>query len=164
MTPFKYYESLRNFEKMYGFLNYTGRSVLDIGADWGSTPHFFLTKGARSVIAVEAGRNNYDEMIKNLKGETRVLPMYLTIQEAEDITRLIRNLLPEIVKIDCEGCEQALVNVPQDILQIPREYVIEIHGEKLLGSIHKCLSNSFTLCEDIPIVEGVKIRHYVRED
>jgi len=164
MAHFKYYESLRNLKRMYGFVDVKDRTVLDIGADWGSTPHFFITRGAKSVIAVEGGRNHYDEMVKNLKDESRVLPIYLFIRETEDMVKLIKNLHPDIVKIDCEGCEQALVNVPQDVLRIPREYVIEIHSEELIESIHKSLNDGFDLCEDIPIVEGVRIRHYVRGD
>lgn len=139
-TPFKYHERATSYERMYGFVNVTDKTVLDIGADWGSTPHFFITKGAKSVIAVDGYKGYYDRMVENLKDEPRVLPVYLFIRKPQDIAELIETYRPDVVKIDCEGCEIHLASVSLDILKIPQEYVIETHGDEILDSINNAMS------------------------
>lgn len=139
-TPFKYHERATSYERMYGFVNVTDKTVLDIGADWGSTPHFFITKGAKSVIAVDGDKGYYDRMVENLKDELRVLPVYLFIRKPQDMAELIETYRPDVVKIDCEGCEIHLASVSLDILKIPQEYVIETHGDEILDSINNAMS------------------------
>jgi len=38
----------------WGWLHVAGKTVLDVGADYGSTADFFLEQGALRVVAVEA--------------------------------------------------------------------------------------------------------------
>jgi len=47
------------------------------------------------------------------------------------------------VKVDCEGCEQYLVDVPCQILRKAREYIVEVHpwvgiSEKILKHFEYC--------------------------
>ena len=164
MSPFKYHEKAENYERMYGFVDVKDKTVLDIGADWGSTPHFFITKRAARVIAVDGNRSFYDRMVKNLKDEPRVLPVYLYIKSTEDISGLIEQYKPDVVKIDCEGCEQFLAGVPKEVLQIPKEYIIETHGDDILDSINTAMADAgFELKAEYP--RGYKntgIQYYVR--
>ncbi|MEM4965104.1 MAG: FkbM family methyltransferase, partial [Pyrobaculum sp.] len=46
----------------------------------------------------------------------------------------------DLVKMDCEGCEYALIATPCEIIRLAREYVVEIHGTPtpLIHHISKC--------------------------
>jgi coenzyme F420-reducing hydrogenase gamma subunit len=34
-------------------------------------------------------------------------------------------------KMDCEGCEYSLLKLDEELLRLPKQYIIEIHGAEL---------------------------------
>lgn len=86
-------------ESSYGALDVEGRTVVDIGADCGSSAWYFLQKGATKVICYEADEDQYQELIKNCRGDNRVEPHRRWNGESVD---------GDVLKVDCEGCELAL--------------------------------------------------------
>lgn len=42
-----------DYDKHWNYLNFKGKKILDLGADYGSTASYFLWQGAKQVIAVE---------------------------------------------------------------------------------------------------------------
>ena len=36
----------------------------------------------------------------------------------------------DLVKMDCEGCEYSLINLPDDDIRLAKQYIIEIHGSE----------------------------------
>jgi len=36
----------------------------------------------------------------------------------------------DLVKMDCEGCEYSLINLPDDGIRLAKQYIIEIHGSE----------------------------------
>jgi predicted RNA methylase len=119
--------SLENLEGMYGLLDYRGKSVLDIGADWGTTACFFLRRGARSVIAVEGDLSRYNRLVENIGGDCRVFPFFCWINNKAKARRFLE-YNAEIVKIDCEGCEDHFLEIADSVFSMPEAYVVETHS------------------------------------
>jgi hypothetical protein len=85
------YNILKECYEIYGRYDYRGKVVLDIGADFGLSPKFFIDHGAKKVIAYSPMRQKHqirDEKIEwnreYWQGEERSA---------------------DFLKIDCEGCE-----------------------------------------------------------
>jgi hypothetical protein len=108
-------------------IDYKDKVVLDIGADWGSTAEFFLKKGAKSVIAVESDDERFNRLQQLAKDNQAILPVNLRINNVFSYYNLITSHQPDIIKIDCEGCEKHLVGLSQHVLRIPSLYIIEYH-------------------------------------
>lgn len=138
---FKYYESVKNFEKMYGNVNMVDKTILDIGADWGSTADFFLRSGAKKVIAVDSSTRYIKKMRELFKGDRRVVPVLMNIKTAEDIQTLLELYKPDLTKVDCEGCEAVLSGVPN--LGDCEEYLVETHTEEIRKNLLKAFANLF---------------------
>jgi len=120
-----------NFARDYGFVDYRGKVVLDVGADYGSTAAFFLRKGASNVIAVEGNTTYFQQLAANVMEVAEVIPVYLGICSADDFEFLISTYQPYILKVDCEGCELHLLGVKdKTFLKVP-EYLLEIHTADL---------------------------------
>jgi len=140
---------LSNYEGHLGIVDWMNKSVLDIGADTGTSAEFFLEKGAKVVVAVEGYDSEYKQLEKNEKlfppGKLILNELFL-IRCPDDLTYLITKWdWVDIVKIDIEGAEIHLVYVPDDIFSIPREYVIDFHSrtnERLLRN--KLLLNGYS--------------------
>jgi hypothetical protein len=116
-----------DYERHWGCFSFRGKVVLDIGADYGSTASFFMKKGARKVIAVESDPSLFAKLVSNFRGSNRVIPVKLEIASPQHFEQLISRYKPEIVKMDCEGCENYLATVNPVILRRVNEYIIETH-------------------------------------
>ncbi|MEM4898630.1 MAG: FkbM family methyltransferase [Pyrobaculum sp.] len=46
----------------------------------------------------------------------------------------------DLVKMDCEGCEYALIATPCEVIRLARQYIVEIHGAPtpLIRHMSKC--------------------------
>jgi len=144
---FRYYERPITYVSSYTVINLEGKVVLDIGADWGSTPHFFITQGAKRVIAVEGDQEYHARMREHFKEEPNIVVVFKYIRAAKDIAKLIEEYKPDIVKIDCEGCERHLSMVQSHILKIPSDYMIETHlPYDILASLVTALCNAGFVC------------------
>lgn len=121
-----------DYDNMYGSLNFKGKIVLEIGAEIGSTAQFFLERGAVKVISVEREDILFEQLKENFKDDKRVIPLKIDIQPNVYLEWLILKYLPDIVHMDCEGCEVVLLeNVDNWIFQIPDAYQIEVHHEEI---------------------------------
>lgn len=162
---FEYHENPENYKSMYAITNLKGKVILDIGADWGSTPHFFISQGAKQVIAVEGNEKYYKRMKENFRDDPRVIPKFIYIIEARDIEKLIKEHSPDIVKIDCEGCERHLSRVQRSILKIPSEYIMETHlPYDVLASILVALCGAGFVCKSSTrgYHRNTGVQHFVR--
>jgi len=111
-------------------IDYKDKIVLDVGADYGSTASFFLEKGAKQVIAIESEDNDFKRLEKYARSET-IIPLNISIDNSQQFENLLRTYKPNIVKMDCEGCERALFDVPKDAGRIPELYVMELHPHRV---------------------------------
>jgi len=154
---------LEDLEKMYRALEVRDKVVADIGAYLGETAVFFAKRGARYVYAYEPVFYEYAELnlwINNVASAAEVRPYglwyeedVLSVEPAVVSTGLapgglkikVRPLAEalkevDVVKMDCEGCEYALLTTPCDVVRRAEEYVVEIHGPAtpLVRKMEKC--------------------------
>ncbi len=121
-----------DFNYHYGLkdLDWNNKIVLDLGADFGSTAKCFLEKGAKKVYAIEGDR----ELFTKLAGlcsmdenKYTIIPMMMFINDSKDFIKLISNIKCDICKMDIEGYEKHMIDVPNSIIREIKEYVIETH-------------------------------------
>jgi predicted RNA methylase len=111
-------------DEHWGYVDYVGKTVLDLGADKGSTTVYFLNNGAKRVIAVEGNPELYAELEKMFVGNPRVIYYPIKISSGEDIEKLLAHK-PDVVKMDIEGDERYLLeNVAVTKCS---EWLIEVH-------------------------------------
>ena len=142
---------LREYNSHLGSeVDYTGKTILDIGADVGTTTEYFLEHGAKFVYAVEGNENNHNTLHVNIRthfSDRAICLPRIWIEKTEDFIQLISLWDKcDIVKVDIEGAEVHLLHVPDYIFNIVPEYVIEFHSEtigKLLKQ--KLLQNGYII-------------------
>jgi len=145
LTPFIKSES---YEYEYGALDYKGKKVLDLGAEYGSSAEFFIEKGASEVIAVEGHDVLYGQLVENCKWLKNVTPIHLRLKEASQFEKLILEHKPDIVKSDIDGFEIYLLNISDGVFSTVKEYTMEIHSTELLkGFLEKFWSNGYQIIE-----------------
>ena len=144
------------YEKVYGYFNYSGSIVLDAGADWGTTAKFFISKGAKKIIAIEQADIHFKNLCENAKRNNKIIPLHLGIhlsdfhnnQNSLSITweKLIFCFEPDFIKADVELAERYLVDVPNKLFKKIKGLVIECHGEDIEISLtEKLLRNGFNI-------------------
>mgnify|MGYP000129572856 CR=1 FL=1 len=134
-----------------------GKVVLDVGAYHGDSVLLWLWKGAQQVIAVEPVPEHFEALRESTRGFPVIaikaavgmpipkLPSrYVGLsgygikhaQEAQgwlevpilELTSLVKQYKPMVVKIDCEGCEHAIL---EDIAKLPslgvKTVIVELH-------------------------------------
>ncbi len=103
----------------------SGKTVLDIGAGCGETALFYLTHGADEVICVETNLKSLSFLEENAKANkwnVRIIPGFFTLD--------MLNYPVDFVKMDCEGCEEALLNIDR----LP-PIALEVHSASILQSL-----------------------------
>jgi hypothetical protein len=144
-----------DLQAMYGAVKYTGATVLDIGADYGTTARWFLDQGAARVVMSEQKPEWLAQLHEFALTESRVLAIDpLTAENARDI---LTRFAPEIVKVDCEKCERFFLNVPHNILSGPRAWLIETHTRELLDAftlLFGRIGYDVSIVQDFPEREG----------
>lgn len=128
-----------NYEDDWGFVDFQDKTVLDIGADYGSTAAFFLKKGAKKVISVERVQGRCGKMGRYFEGDDRVVPICLNVSCGDDYKELLEQYDIDMMKVDCEGCEAYLLDLDNEHFSQVPEYVIEMHNlanSKRAGNPH----------------------------
>jgi len=120
-----------NYDDHWGFASFEGKTILDIGADWGSTTYYFLQHGAKKIVAVEGDRKKALELFANYNHVANVVCIEMLIKSAEQFEQLIFKYKPDIVKCDIEGDERYLLNVPVATIASIGEWLLETHSDDL---------------------------------
>ena len=98
-------EYYNEFDKYYKDLDVEGKVVVDLGADIGASPMYFLNKGAKFVIGFSMEKAYFHN--KNYVHVTiRKQPFYPNV-----VALIVKSIKEElsikssVLKSDCEGCE-----------------------------------------------------------
>ncbi|HII61029.1 FkbM family methyltransferase [Pyrococcus horikoshii] len=163
--------------EQYGMFDYKDKTVIDIGGFIGDTALYFYSKEARKIVSFEPSKKNYTILIKNitLNNIKNVIPInagvwdentkgiitnpaptaYRVKEESKgdvalvSILDIIDSYRPDIIKMDCEGCEYKVFEKLLEtgyIYDVP-EYVFEAHGNiknELLSKLRSL--DEFRLC------------------
>ena len=100
-----------------------GKTVLDVGAGCGETAMLFFMHGAEKVVAVEPDSKAVEclrENIERNKWNVEVIPECFSLEHLK--------LQFDYMKMDCEGCEEMLLHIPE----LNKPSVIEVHKNDLL--------------------------------
>ena len=128
----------------YSFLPVEDKEVIDIGANIGDSSIYFASRGAGKVIALEPDKINFDYALKNItsNGFSKIINILWAGCGSTDISSTAENpeiltlktlvekycSCPQILKIDCEGCEYDLIlNASCDDLEKFTHIQIEYH-------------------------------------
>jgi FkbM family methyltransferase len=132
--------------------------IVDIGGFLGETAWWFITEGyARRVIVFEPVyydlcRSNVGDVAEvrsqavhwskgvavfEVRGaESRITLGGEKVAETVTLAEILSSLTGRVaVKMDCEGCEESILDTPCDILRRAEEYIIEIHPLVSMESI-----------------------------
>jgi hypothetical protein len=120
-----------DYDSHWNYLPLKGKRILDLGADYGSTAYYFLLKGAKQVIAVEGDQKLASQLKRHYADTDRVIPIHKFINCPNDITNLISQFHPDLIKMDIESYEKHLLDCPNQLIQNINEWMIECHSEEI---------------------------------
>lgn len=134
-----------DYENHWVGIDWRSKTVLDIGADVGSTADYFLSKGASLVYAVEGNYLFYRKLEENARKRGGIVPILMFIESPNQIRFLLDRYKPDVVKMDCERCEKCLISVPDHVVCNVPEYIIETHTENLFRQIVQKMHRNFDI-------------------
>ncbi|MHB8567542.1 MAG: class I SAM-dependent methyltransferase [Nitrososphaerales archaeon] len=147
-----------DYETLYHGFCFDEKVVLDVGADYGSTAHYFLSKGAKFIVCVECNKYLFRKLVSDAKLIGHIEPIQMCVSNSEEYEQLIERCRPQIAKVDCEGCEVYLCGVKDSALASIPEWIIETHGDDVsLRILDKFLHNGFRLMMQRSLPAQVKV-------
>lgn len=149
MTLYKYSE----LDSMYGEFNYENKIVLDVGADYGSTAYYFLSRGARFVLCSEMDKDRQEALLAIAKCNLRIVPMPC-IYRPKILNDIISVFKPDVVKMDCEGCEKNILDARfYDV----KKWVLETHGHDIHNRIKEAFKEKKFTTKEFPVGKDTRI-------
>lgn len=111
--------------QFYSSLDVKNKVVIDVGDDFGTTPMYFLRKGATNVFGYSKDKQYFhNDHYKHYNVDEE--PTYLnnTIVKIKDIKKAMspQNL---VLKSDCEGCEWEFT---QEFIETFDDWIIAVHN------------------------------------
>jgi len=165
-----------------------GKTVLDIGGFQGESAVYFTMKGAKKVVIYEPVAEHHKFIRKNMalngidaeiheegigcRDGVQTVRYDKTdagfgfcasgnhemLIKIRNITAVIKESGADIAKIDCEGAEACLVEVPAEILRQIEFYMIEVHAPKIKKElVRKFKDSGFTLTKSIDKNEQMSV-------
>ena len=119
-----------DYEKLYGVVNWDGKVVLDVGGSNGDSSSFFLSKGAIVCINIDCNINHINECRRYVhQFRLPIISICDNLSSPQQWQTYIDMFRPDVVKVDCEGCEDSLMDIAIEVFRLVPEYLIEAHGE-----------------------------------
>ncbi len=119
-----------DYNRHWAFTDFKGKTVLDLGADYGSTAWFFLNRGSKSLIAVEGDPERAQRLAKNAVkfGFSSYERMIISPGDLEEFLAMDNF---DVAKVDIEGAEIHLLHVRDELITAIPFWMIESHSDEL---------------------------------
>ncbi len=119
--------------------------VMDLGCGWlfqpfQSTPEYFISRGAKSVIGVEADGGEVQKLKGLYPNHTFICK---TILSETDLIELFETYRPEVIKMDIEGYESVIDKMTNATLQL-----INIKKSQLTSAYEQLVEYEVLIKED----------------
>lgn len=115
-------------EEFYSILDVKDKIVYDVGCDFGTTPMYFLRKGAFVVFGFSKEKQYFRDF-HYIHYKVDEDPLYSTTESLPmlTLTLIMQSLKPmhAVLKSDCEGCEW---NFTQEMIEKFDDWVIAVHS------------------------------------
>jgi len=147
-----------DYNDHWNFTSFENKVVLDLGADYGSTAYYFLRNGAIKVIAVEGDQQLAEKLRRNFQNDKRVICIHGFINETKQISDLILQHHPNLVKVDIEGNEKLILNLSNEDLKRV-EWLIEAHSDEIYESLKRFFLNNQFKVRSFQYIDNLKILH-----
>ena len=110
--------------------NLTDKVVLDLGCGWidhghASTPAYFISRGATKIIGVDCTQPEISKLQELYPSHIFICKM---INSTSDLSDLINEYKPSLIKMDIEGAEIYLKDIPVQVFNSVEEFAIEYHN------------------------------------
>ncbi len=141
---------LEPYEKLYRVFGYAGR-VLDVGGYLGETALLMKKWGATEVVVYEpdhvlAQHARETMLLNGVKGVVHELFVNCPCEGKSVSWAEVLKEKFEVAKVDCEGCENGLLKLPDDYIRRVPKWIIECHGQQTLRKLgEKFLRAGFTV-------------------
>lgn len=119
--PLEHWSDIQNVE---------GKIVMDLGCGWlfqnhQSTPEYFINRGAKHLIGVEAACSEIEKLNTLYPTQTFVCKTILT---EGDLKELFNTYKPEVIKMDIEGYESVINQMISEDWSSVEEIGVEYHN------------------------------------
>ena len=169
-----------DLETHWGWLYVEGKVVLDVGADYGSTASFFLSRGAKHVVGVEADKRLFKRLQALAGGVPALDAVEMRVSSARDWEELLTVYRPDVVKSDCEGGECGLLDLDDRVFRRVGQWAVELHTPEMaahfgndfpwgsletlyLRFLEKLTDSGYVVAKDVPHGNG-RVVYGIRED
>jgi predicted RNA methylase len=116
-------------------LKIANETILDLGADYGTTADYFLRMGAKNVVAVESEKEEFGGLFEYGQRNLLVKAVHKKVTTGKDVDALLRRWKPTVVKCDIEGDEKAFLEASPKLLKTIPQYVIETHNSTVENAL-----------------------------
>jgi FkbM family methyltransferase len=183
-------------EKGFYDFDYNRKTVLDVGGFCGETAVFFKSRGASKVVVYEPvlahnefikqnialnginaelhaegiGEGNCEQTIHydctNMAFGVLSTGTHEMNIKIRDTAEALQQSGADVAKIDCEGAELTLVNVPKETLRSIKAYMVETHTPKIREAVEQkfCASGFKQMREPIALSSEVSMIFFERAD
>jgi len=120
-NPLEHWSDIENVE---------GKIVMDLGCGWlfqpfESTPEYFLKRGAKQLIGVEADGGEVAKLNNLYPEQTFICKTILT---SNDLIELFTEYKPQVIKMDIEGYESVIDEMNNEHWASVEEIGVEYHN------------------------------------
>lgn len=134
------------------YINVNNKIVLDLGcgrwekiehrdSNWLTTPEYFISNGAKKVIAVDADPEEILWFTDKFPNVNNLKFIFKSINSSQDILDFYNLYKPNCVKCDIETNEKFLLQLTKEQFCSVDEYYIETHGLDLYIKILDILNH-----------------------
>ena len=136
LLPLKWSEWYQDCVEIYSRLDVKGRHVLDLGSDFGTTPMFFIGKGAKEVIGFSLEEAYYMHRNYTHYVVDKIPDSGDDINDILMCTHYTRN---DVLKIDAEGLEWTIY--PSTISYF-HDWIIALHKPILNPELYEWIKEN----------------------